>query len=237
MPASTAFWGPRLRAMFEELLRTWTGEELVVRFDEPTGAWFFIGVHSTVLGPAMGGTTAEGLRRARRRVARRPAVVGGHDPEASCREPAVRRWQGGPRRAGGAAAGERGAAHDLAAVRIGGGFAGRHVRHRGRHEHRAGGHGRRGGANRVRPRALSRARRVRRPRTRHRAGGVPWHRRERAPRVRFAVAGGSHGAGPGRRRGGWTVDRTPPRCGRDACWCPTSTAPAPEPPPRRSAAG
>ncbi|HEY6567186.1 MAG TPA: Glu/Leu/Phe/Val dehydrogenase dimerization domain-containing protein [Actinomycetota bacterium] len=42
--------------MFEELLRTWTGEELVVRSDEPTGAWFFVGVHSTVLGPAMGGT-------------------------------------------------------------------------------------------------------------------------------------------------------------------------------------
>ena len=42
--------------MFEELLRAWTGEHLVVRFDEPSGAWFFIGVHSTVLGPAMGGT-------------------------------------------------------------------------------------------------------------------------------------------------------------------------------------
>jgi leucine dehydrogenase len=42
--------------MFEELLRTWDGEEVVVRFDEPTGAWFFVGVHSTVLGPAMGGT-------------------------------------------------------------------------------------------------------------------------------------------------------------------------------------
>ena len=26
------------------------------RFDEPTGTWMFIGVHSTVLGPAMGGT-------------------------------------------------------------------------------------------------------------------------------------------------------------------------------------
>ena len=42
--------------MFEELLRRWDGEEVVVRFDEPTGAWFFVGVHSTVLGPAMGGT-------------------------------------------------------------------------------------------------------------------------------------------------------------------------------------
>jgi leucine dehydrogenase len=42
--------------MFEDLLRGWDGEELVVRFDEPTGAWMFVGVHSTRLGPAMGGT-------------------------------------------------------------------------------------------------------------------------------------------------------------------------------------
>lgn len=28
----------------------------MVRHDEPTGAWFFVGVHSTTLGPAMGGT-------------------------------------------------------------------------------------------------------------------------------------------------------------------------------------
>ena len=42
--------------MFEERLRGWDGEELVAHFDEPTGTWMFIGVHSTVLGPAMGGT-------------------------------------------------------------------------------------------------------------------------------------------------------------------------------------
>ena len=42
--------------MFEERLQGWDGEELVVRFDEPTGTWMFIAVHSTVLGPAMGGT-------------------------------------------------------------------------------------------------------------------------------------------------------------------------------------
>jgi leucine dehydrogenase len=41
--------------MFEDLLRGWDGEEAVVRFDEPTGAWMFVGVHSTALGPAMGG--------------------------------------------------------------------------------------------------------------------------------------------------------------------------------------
>ena len=42
--------------MLEELLRAWDGEELVSRFDAATGTWMLIGVHSTVLGPAMGGT-------------------------------------------------------------------------------------------------------------------------------------------------------------------------------------
>lgn len=55
--------------MFEDLLRDWDGEEAVVRFDAPSGAWMFVGVHSTVLGPAAGGTRmktyaapADGLR-------------------------------------------------------------------------------------------------------------------------------------------------------------------------------
>lgn len=42
--------------MLEERLQGWDGEELVVRFDEATSTWMFIGVHSTALGPAMGGT-------------------------------------------------------------------------------------------------------------------------------------------------------------------------------------
>ncbi|MEP6759555.1 MAG: Glu/Leu/Phe/Val dehydrogenase dimerization domain-containing protein [Actinomycetota bacterium] len=42
--------------MFEERLQAWDGEELVARFDAPTGTWMFVAVHSTVLGPAMGGT-------------------------------------------------------------------------------------------------------------------------------------------------------------------------------------
>jgi leucine dehydrogenase len=42
--------------VFEERLLGWGGEELVVRYDEPTSTWMFIGVHSTALGPAMGGT-------------------------------------------------------------------------------------------------------------------------------------------------------------------------------------
>ena len=42
--------------MFEELLRRWDGEEVVIRFDPPSGAWIFVCVHSTALGPAAGGT-------------------------------------------------------------------------------------------------------------------------------------------------------------------------------------
>ena len=42
--------------MFEDLLRAWVGEEVVVRFDVPSGAWMFVGVHSRVLGPSCGGT-------------------------------------------------------------------------------------------------------------------------------------------------------------------------------------
>jgi leucine dehydrogenase len=42
--------------VFEELLRSWDGEEVALRYDEPTGAWMFVCVHSTVLGPGAGGT-------------------------------------------------------------------------------------------------------------------------------------------------------------------------------------
>jgi leucine dehydrogenase len=47
---------------FEELIRAWDGEQLVVHHDEPTSAWRLIGVHSTVLGPAMGGTRLRSYR-------------------------------------------------------------------------------------------------------------------------------------------------------------------------------
>ena len=40
---------------FEELIRDWDGEHVMIHHDEAP-SWMFIGVHSTVLGPAMGGT-------------------------------------------------------------------------------------------------------------------------------------------------------------------------------------
>jgi len=41
---------------FEHLLGGWSGEHAVVRHDDESGAWIFVCVHSTVLGPAGGGT-------------------------------------------------------------------------------------------------------------------------------------------------------------------------------------
>src|SRR3954467_5652962 len=41
---------------FEGLLAGWEGEHAVVRHDAESGAWMFVCVHSTALGPAGGGT-------------------------------------------------------------------------------------------------------------------------------------------------------------------------------------
>jgi glutamate dehydrogenase/leucine dehydrogenase len=46
--------------VFEDLLRRWDGEHVVARFDEPSGTWMLICIHSTTLGPAMGGTRLQG---------------------------------------------------------------------------------------------------------------------------------------------------------------------------------
>ena len=42
--------------MFEDLFERWDGEEAVVRYDRESGGWIFVCIHSTVLGPAAGGT-------------------------------------------------------------------------------------------------------------------------------------------------------------------------------------
>ena len=41
---------------FEQLLKGWDGEQVTVRYEPDLDAWMFIGVHSTVRGPAGGGT-------------------------------------------------------------------------------------------------------------------------------------------------------------------------------------
>ncbi len=59
--------------MMHELIQTWDGESVVIRYDAPSGAWFVIARHSSVLGPPTGGCRmkvypepAEGLRDALR---------------------------------------------------------------------------------------------------------------------------------------------------------------------------
>jgi glutamate dehydrogenase/leucine dehydrogenase len=42
--------------VFEELIESWDGEEAVIRYDAESGAWIFVCIHSTALGPAGGGT-------------------------------------------------------------------------------------------------------------------------------------------------------------------------------------
>lgn len=40
----------------ETLLKDWDGEEVVIRYDRPTGAWIIIAVHNSQFGPPGGGT-------------------------------------------------------------------------------------------------------------------------------------------------------------------------------------
>jgi leucine dehydrogenase len=42
--------------VFEELISRWDGERVVISYDAPSGAWMFVCMHSTRLGPAGGGT-------------------------------------------------------------------------------------------------------------------------------------------------------------------------------------
>jgi leucine dehydrogenase len=39
----------------QSLIQQWTGESVLVSYDQPTGTWIFIAIHDTTLGPAMGG--------------------------------------------------------------------------------------------------------------------------------------------------------------------------------------
>jgi leucine dehydrogenase len=86
LPLAFAVPEARSRALFEQLVEGWDGEETVVRFDRPTGTWMFICIHSTERGPAAGGTRmrtyeapADGLADAMRLSAamtRKMAVLG-----------------------------------------------------------------------------------------------------------------------------------------------------------------
>jgi leucine dehydrogenase len=40
----------------EGVLKKWDGEFIIIQFDHPSEAWIIIAIHSTILGPAIGGT-------------------------------------------------------------------------------------------------------------------------------------------------------------------------------------
>jgi leucine dehydrogenase len=42
--------------VLDGVIRSWDGEQVVVRFDHATGTWMFVCIHSTARGPAGGGT-------------------------------------------------------------------------------------------------------------------------------------------------------------------------------------
>jgi leucine dehydrogenase len=44
------------RGDFERLIEAWDGEQVLVRFDAPTGTWMIVCIHSRLRGPAAGGT-------------------------------------------------------------------------------------------------------------------------------------------------------------------------------------
>ena len=48
---------------FLELIESWDGVGVVVRFDEPTGSWIFIALHDDTLGPPAGGCRVRTLVR------------------------------------------------------------------------------------------------------------------------------------------------------------------------------
>jgi leucine dehydrogenase len=47
---------PEEKDQMDSLIREWDGESVIVRFDRHTNAWIFVAIHSTRLGPAIGGT-------------------------------------------------------------------------------------------------------------------------------------------------------------------------------------
>jgi leucine dehydrogenase len=52
----TSETSPKEEESMETLLKDWDGESVIIGFDRPAGAWIIIAIHSTRLGPAIGGT-------------------------------------------------------------------------------------------------------------------------------------------------------------------------------------
>jgi len=52
--------------MFDHLLSDWDGERVVASHDPRSGAWSFVCIHPTALGPAAGGPASRPMRGRRR---------------------------------------------------------------------------------------------------------------------------------------------------------------------------
>ena len=90
---------PRLPPCSRRQLRGWDGEFVATRFDEPSGSWFLVGVHSTVLGPGLGGTRMKVYDERRRAGARRAPALPRDDVQERDGAAPVRGRQGRARRA------------------------------------------------------------------------------------------------------------------------------------------
>ncbi len=202
--------------MLEDLIREWDGEEVVVGFDEPSGTWMFVCIHSTRLGPAGGGTRMKPY--AQPADALRDAM---NLSEAMTLKMAAAgipvRWREGRRR-GPRSAGGRRAPPDTPALRGARRLAGRDVPHGPGREHLDGGHGSHRRAPPLRLLPERGERRIRRPRPVHRARRVP-----RSARRVSATRSGRIGStiAPCSSRGSATsADRSPSNSPRTArgCW-------------------
>ncbi len=200
--------------MFETLIREWDGEFVATRFDAPSGAWMFVGVHSTALGPGFGGTRMKVYDAAGGRARRRAPALRGHDVQERDGRSAVRRREVGPGRARHPA--RRRTDVHAPAIRGLRRVARRELRDRVRHEHHRGGHGRGGGAVPARDGPKRRRRRVRHVGARHRDRRLPRDPREPGARVRLGRSERQDDRRRGCGRGRWSALRPAGRGRREA---------------------
>ncbi len=77
-----------------DAMKSWDGESLVSRRDAETGAWMFVALHSSRLGPSTGGTRMIPYAGSRGGAARRDAALRGHDVQVGRGRVSARRRQG-----------------------------------------------------------------------------------------------------------------------------------------------
>ena len=165
-------------------------EEVVVRRGERSGLYLAVAVHSTALGPALGGRATVAVPGARRRDRRCAPALGGDDLQGGGGRARSRGWEGGALRTPGgrAAGGSPSRAHARSGRR-------RRVtrgplRDRRGRRHRHGRHDADRRANLARRRPAGRIGRLGRPKPRHGAGGGGGNARLLRAPLRLSRSGG-----------------------------------------------